>query len=78
VCDAQSFFRIAREDIAYAPWDLACCVGGDITIIVQGHHNVSLDLLPSATLDSLFNAQVEVLLNADVSLLPSFGGMDDR
>jgi hypothetical protein len=43
-------------------------VGGDIAIIMQGHHDVSLYLLPSATLDSLFDAQAEILVDADVSL----------
>jgi hypothetical protein len=47
-------------------------VGGDIAIIMQGHHDVSLYLLPSATLDSLFDAQAEILVDADVSLWLSF------
>jgi hypothetical protein len=42
-------------------------VGGDVTIIMQSHYEVSLDLLSSAALDSLLDAQVEVLLGADVS-----------
>jgi hypothetical protein len=53
-------------------------VGRDVAIIVQGHHNVSLDLLPSATLNSLLDTQIEVLLDADVNAYPDIGRMDDR
>jgi hypothetical protein len=53
-------------------------VGRDIAIIMQGHHNVSLDLLASTTLDSLFDAQAEVLVDVGVSVWPSLRGMEDR
>ena len=53
-------------------------MGRDLTIIVQGHHNVGLDLLPSATLNSLLDAQTKVLLGADVNAYPDIRRMDDR